>query len=372
MKASDNIFPKVEFLEGAAPATPAANNVRLYAKADGLLYSKDDAGTETPLGGGTPGGADTQVQFNDAGSLGGDAGMVYDKTTNTLTVEDITTTGLLLTAASATGGAGLRAPHGTAPTTPTNGDLWSTTGGFFGRVNGVTVGPFAAAGAVADGDYGDITVSGVGTAWAIDPGAVSYAKIQDVSAASKLLGRGSAGGAGDVEEITLGTGLTMTGTTLSAGGSATAGWQIGYARTVSTTTATTTDTSIPLDATIPQITEGVAYASLDTTITPVEAASLLEVEVVLPVAGNSVINIPVALFRDSGANAIHATMVTVNTGYQTIVVLRTVVAAGSTSATTFKVRWCVQSGTGYILNAAGTNFFGASAQATMTVREIKQ
>ena len=36
-------------------------------------------------GGGTPGGADTQVQFNDASSFGGDAGLLYNKTTDTLT-----------------------------------------------------------------------------------------------------------------------------------------------------------------------------------------------------------------------------------------------------------------------------------------------
>jgi hypothetical protein len=36
-------------------------------------------------GGGTPGGSDTQIQFNDGGAFGGDAGLVYDKTTNKLT-----------------------------------------------------------------------------------------------------------------------------------------------------------------------------------------------------------------------------------------------------------------------------------------------
>ena len=45
---------------------------------------------------------------------------------------------------------------------------------------------------------------------------VTYDLMQQSSAASILLGRGSASGAGDLQEVTLGAGLTMTGTVLSA------------------------------------------------------------------------------------------------------------------------------------------------------------
>jgi hypothetical protein len=49
-----------------------------------------------------------------------------------------TLTGKLTTAAPAAGGAGISLPHGVAPTTPVDGDVWTTTSGLFAHVNGAT------------------------------------------------------------------------------------------------------------------------------------------------------------------------------------------------------------------------------------------
>jgi hypothetical protein len=90
-------------------------------------------------------------------------------------------------------------------------------------------------GSLSDADYGDITVSSGGTVMTIDNDVVTYAKMQNVGAnsvlaraagtsgdvgevslaASQLLGRGASG---DVAAITLGTNLSMSGTTLNASG----------------------------------------------------------------------------------------------------------------------------------------------------------
>lgn len=49
-----------------------------------------------------------------------------------------TATGKIAFVASASGAASIGIPHGSAPTSPVNGDVWSSTAGFFVRVNGNT------------------------------------------------------------------------------------------------------------------------------------------------------------------------------------------------------------------------------------------
>lgn len=72
-------------------------------------------------------------------------------------------------------------------------------------------GPAGAAGAgggVSDGDKGDITVSVGGTVWTVDNAAITYAKMQNVSA-SRLLGNPTVGAAAP-SEIIVSTGLSLT------------------------------------------------------------------------------------------------------------------------------------------------------------------
>jgi hypothetical protein len=88
---------------------------------------------------------------------------------------------------------------------------------------------------------GDVTAAAGSNATAIANDAVTYAKMQNVSAASRLLGRGSAAGAGDPEEITLGAGLVMTGASLASTGGAAGATTTEILQGVSTTVFGTPD-----------------------------------------------------------------------------------------------------------------------------------
>lgn len=67
--------------------------------------------------------------------------------------------GRLVTTASTTSVAGFAVTPGVAPTTPTNGDMWTTTAGLFVRINGATVGPLAGPAAGSFAATAPLTVS---------------------------------------------------------------------------------------------------------------------------------------------------------------------------------------------------------------------
>lgn len=102
-----------------------------------------------------------------------------------------------------------------------NSNTWTGLVTGSGSVSGTNTGDVTLAGTP---DY--ITIAGqVITRGSIDlttdvTGDLPLSNVAQASGASVLLGRGSAGGAGDFQEITLGSGLTMTSQSLSASGSA--------------------------------------------------------------------------------------------------------------------------------------------------------
>jgi hypothetical protein len=154
----------------------------------------------------------------------------------------------------------------------------------------------------------------------------------------------------------------------------TGGVPIQTVRTTSTA-ATSTTAVIPYDNTIPQNTEGLAVAALDTSITPKMATSLIEVEVYVPVVDQSGNNVNMlALFRDSVANALAVSTYTPTTTlYPGFMVLKFIETAGSTSARTYKLRIGVSGGTMYFnRGASSATLLGNVQQAYMKVTEIAQ
>lgn len=102
-------------------AFQAAGVARWNVRANDSAESGSDTGSDFEIQSRTDAGSAKTVVFK------------IDRAT------DVTTFGgqvVLMT--STTSYASVRLPHGTAPSAPTNGDLWTTTAGMFSRINGVT------------------------------------------------------------------------------------------------------------------------------------------------------------------------------------------------------------------------------------------
>ena len=130
-------------------------------------------------------------------------------------------------------------------------------------------------------------------------------------------------------------------------------------------------TQIPADDTIPQKTEGDEYMTL--AITPSNASNKLIIDVVASIGNNSANSSnTVALFQDSTANAL-AVSLNMETGAQFVKNIKFThfMAAGTTSATTFKVRaGSNQTATTTFNGRNSGRFFGGVFASSITITEI--
>lgn len=128
-------------------------------------------------------------------------------------------------------------------------------------------------------------------------------------------------------------------------------------------------TTIPFDDTKPQNTEGTEFFTV--TVTPTDATHKLRIDVTVFATVTTTPWIIAALFQDSGADAIAvaASFNNLNTAGMTITFTHHMVA-GTTSATTFKVRVGPSSAATVTLNGqSGGRIFGGVAVSGITVTE---
>lgn len=130
-------------------------------------------------------------------------------------------------------------------------------------------------------------------------------------------------------------------------------------------------TQIPTDDTIPQNTEGDQYMTL--AITPNNTSNKLKIDVVFCGANSGDALLTAALFQDSTANSLACAVATQGAaGYSENLHFTHYMAAGTTSATTFKVRAGGNTaGTTTFNGAAGGRYFGGVMASSITISEIK-
>jgi hypothetical protein len=103
--SSTNLLTVTNLQVGNRANLGNVSNVAILGGTNGYFLQTDGAGNLTwapagnggNTGNGIPGGANTQVQFNDAGQFGGDAGFTYNKVSNTLSIANTIAAGNAIT-----------------------------------------------------------------------------------------------------------------------------------------------------------------------------------------------------------------------------------------------------------------------------------
>lgn len=139
---------------------------------------------------------------------------------------------------------------------------------------------------------------------------------------------------------------------------------------VQTGAVATGTTTIPFDDTIPQNTEGTEFMTL--AITPTSATNKLKIEVVFYFSNSASTTNIVALFQDTTADALATVSGFIDLATASLTLTFThYMTAGTTSATTFKVRaGSGSAGTLTFNGQSGARRFGGTAASSITISEI--
>lgn len=193
----------------------------------------------------------------------------------------------------------------------------------------------------------------------------------DASSARSNLGLGSVATESTVPVSKGGTGATDAATARTNLGFTSKIVQVVGNQTGAVATGTTT---VSADDSVPQNTEGTQF--LSQSITPTNASNTLEITAILHLAGSTANNqiFIAGLFQDSTASALAAIQHAENsnsTGSVQNMILRHRMVAGTTSATTFKVRAGMGiSGTTTFNGKAGNRELGGAYASSITIMEI--
>lgn len=136
-------------------------------------------------------------------------------------------------------------------------------------------------------------------------------------------------------------------------------------------TRTSTTSVIAIDNSIPQSSEGLQVFTQ--AITPKDSNNKLIIDVITNVCNDGATRyITTALFQDSTSSAIASTTLpAVNNGASINSTLKHYMTAGTTSSTTFKVRFGTNAGTAYINGNSSTALFGGTMYSSITIMEIQ-